>query len=126
MIAPVCPFAAVEHGKYRHVGYTCVFNILDYTCLSFPCKVTVDSELDVLDSDDQKAPLSETDKLIRDECMSLTLCPIIQVRVSVLKLVCLDDPTAIHGMPVNLQLVGRRLEEEKVLMMGRVVRSALE
>lgn len=29
-------------------------------------------------------------------------------------------------MPVNLQLVGRRLEEEKVLMMGRVVRGALE
>ena len=125
MIAPVCPFAAVEHGKYRHVGYTCVFNILDYTCLSFPCNVTVDSELDVLDSDDQKAPLSETDRLIRDECMSFNIMSYYPGQSQRAKVDCLDNPTAIHGMPVNLQLVGRRLEEEKVLMMGRVVRSAL-
>jgi amidase len=33
----------------------------------------------------------------------------------------LDNAAAIHGMPVSLQLVGRRLEEEKVLMMGEVI-----
>lgn len=69
VLAPVCPFAAVEHTKYRHVGYTCVFNILDYACLSFPCNVAADKTVDVPRAEDQKRPLSETDELIRKECM---------------------------------------------------------
>jgi amidase len=36
-----------------------------------------------------------------------------------------DNEEAVHDMPVNLQLVGRRLEEEKVLMMTEVVLEAL-
>jgi amidase len=30
-----------------------------------------------------------------------------------------------HGLPISLQLVGRRLEEEKVLAMGQVVLDVL-
>lgn len=37
----------------------------------------------------------------------------------------LDNAEAVDGMPVSLQLVGRRLEEEKVLMMTNVVLQAL-
>lgn len=37
-----------------------------------------------------------------------------------------DNPAAVHGMPVSLQLVGRRLEEEKVLAMTRIVLQAVE
>lgn len=33
-----------------------------------------------------------------------------------------DDPHAVNGMPVGLQIIGRRLQEEKVLaMVGRVL-----
>ena len=37
-----------------------------------------------------------------------------------------DNPEVIHGMPINLQLVARRLEEEKVLAMTKMVVDALE
>jgi hypothetical protein len=36
-----------------------------------------------------------------------------------------DNEDAVHDMPVNLQLVGRRLEEEKVLMMTETILEAL-
>ena len=32
-----------------------------------------------------------------------------------------DNAEAVHGMPVSLQLVANRLEEEKVVAMARVV-----
>lgn len=35
------------------------------------------------------------------------------------------DPEAMHGMPVGVQIVGKRWEEEKVLAMMRVVDEAL-
>lgn len=101
IITPTCPFAAVEHTKFKHVGYTGVYNILDYSCLSFPCNVTVDQAVDVPVVNE--TPLSETDGLVQREY----------------------NPSAIHGMPVSLQLVGRRLEEEKVVMMGEVILQAL-
>lgn len=36
-----------------------------------------------------------------------------------------DNADAVDGMPINLQLVGRRLEEEKVLMMADVILQTL-
>jgi amidase len=36
----------------------------------------------------------------------------------------LDDPALLHGMPVNLQLIAQRLEEEKVLVMTETVLQA--
>ncbi|KMU88790.1 fatty-acid amide hydrolase 1 [Coccidioides immitis H538.4] len=92
---------SVEHGKFKHVGYTGVYNILDYSCLSFPCNVTVDQAIDIPRTDE--APLSDVDEQVQKEY----------------------NPSAIHGMPVSLQLVGRRLEEEKVIMMGQVILKAL-
>lgn len=37
-----------------------------------------------------------------------------------------DDATAVHGMPISLQLTGRRLQEEKVLAVTQRVLEALE
>jgi amidase len=36
-----------------------------------------------------------------------------------------DDAAAVHGMPVSLQLTGRRLQEEKVLAVTEKVLEAL-
>lgn len=75
-------------------------------------------------SQTQEAPLSDVDSLVQSECKFLnhesTAWNIITNRASVL-----DNPSVIHGMPVSLQLVGRRLEEEKVIMMGEVILEAL-
>ena len=37
----------------------------------------------------------------------------------------LYDTEAMHGMPVGIQIVGKRLEEEKVLAAGKVVEDIL-
>ncbi|EEH35611.2 acetamidase [Paracoccidioides lutzii Pb01] len=86
----------------RHVGYTGVYNILDYSCLSFPCGVHVDATVDVPAVDEVE--LSIIDGEVQKEY----------------------NPAVVHGQPVSLQLVGRRLEEEKVAMMGEVISKALQ
>jgi len=37
-----------------------------------------------------------------------------------------DDPEVFHGMPIGLQIMGRRLEEEKVLAVAEEVRRCVE
>ncbi|OCK82283.1 fatty-acid amide hydrolase [Lepidopterella palustris CBS 459.81] len=101
ILCPTTPYSSVEHGKFKHIGYTGVFNIVDYSAVSFPCGITVDENIDVVTS--THAPLSDLDKEIQSEY----------------------DKHAVHGMPVSLQLVARRLEEEKVLQMARTILQAL-
>ena len=48
---PTTPYASVEHGNFNHIGYTGVFNILDYSVVSFPCGVTAHRDLDKLSKD---------------------------------------------------------------------------
>ncbi|KAI4747076.1 acetamidase [Aureobasidium sp. EXF-12298] len=101
ILCPTTPFASVEHGKFKHVGYTGVFNILDYSAVSFPCGIEADKQLDKAESGTK--PLSQVDAQIQAEY----------------------NAEAVHGMPVSLQLVANRLEEEKVLAMTRLVLEGL-
>ncbi|KAL1850107.1 hypothetical protein Plec18170_007205 [Paecilomyces lecythidis] len=101
ILGPTTPYSSVEHGKFAYVGYTGVFNILDYPAVSFPTGVKVDKTLDT--SYTEHKALSDTDAKVQNGY----------------------NAEAVDGMPVSLQLVGRRLEEEKVLMMTNVVLQAL-
>lgn len=120
IICPTAPYATVEHGKFKYVGYTCVYNCLDYAAVSFPSGIAVDKSLDELSAEDKSGePLSEIDKVTREDCESL--------RVKYLVFGCADlrktdNAEAIHGQPISLQIVARRLEEEKLLgMAGRIL-----
>ncbi|TQN63724.1 Acetamidase [Colletotrichum shisoi] len=99
ILCPTTPFASVRNGEYKHVGYTGVFNVLDYSCVSFPTGLSADESLDVL-LDSHGTPLGP-------DCEAV---------------IAQYDPSAVHGMPISLQLVARRLEEEKAIaMVGRVL-----
>lgn len=37
---PTTPYASVEHGDFKYVGYTGVYNVLDYSAVSFPTGFT--------------------------------------------------------------------------------------
>jgi len=100
VICPTTPYASVEHENFKYVGYTGVFNVLDYSVVSFPSGVTAHKDADKPLSVE---PLSE-------------LCGTVQG---------LYNEDSVHDMPISLQLVARRLEEEKVLMMTEVVLEAL-
>ncbi|GAB7346666.1 hypothetical protein MBLNU459_g1794t1 [Dothideomycetes sp. NU459] len=65
ILCPTTPFATVEHGKYKHVGYTGVFNIVDYAAISFPSGISADKELD--QAKPQGKPLSNVDEQIQKE-----------------------------------------------------------
>jgi amidase len=49
------------------VGYTGVYNVLDYAAMSFPTGVTADQATDMPQSETYQ-PLSELDKVIQSEC----------------------------------------------------------
>ncbi|OBT40009.1 hypothetical protein VE00_09405 [Pseudogymnoascus sp. WSF 3629] len=99
IIMAAAPYISAKHSKYTHAGYTGLFNLLDYSVAVFPCGVIGDREIDVRKAD-EPPELNEVDKATREEY----------------------DPNEIHGLPVGLQLIGRKLQEEKVLaMVGRVL-----
>ncbi|EHY60683.1 hypothetical protein HRR83_000452 [Exophiala dermatitidis] len=102
ILSPTTPFSTVEHEKYKHVAYTAIWNILDYSAVNFPSGVAVDKNQDTVPAD--FSPLSELDKEINSEY----------------------NPAAVDGMPVGLQIIGRRLEEEKTLEMTGAILDALK
>jgi amidase len=68
-------------------------------------------------------PLSELCTAVQGSCESLGRgkaysCSLLTKRDT-------DNEESVHDMPVSLQLVARRLEEEKVLMMTEVILEAL-
>jgi len=85
---------AIRHGdskrQWKSCGYTFLFNVLDYSAGVMPI-TRVDRKLDVLSS---------------------TFRPRNKIEVDAYKGYDADD---MHGLPVSVQIVGRRLEEEEVL-----------
>ena len=103
LIVPTAPYIAAKHGGQTHVGYTGLFNLLDYSAANFPSGVVGDREKDVYPKDLAEA-LNPLDEATRKAY----------------------DAEEIHGLPVGLQIVGRRVEEEKVLGMVKRVLEAVK
>ncbi|GAB1206875.1 hypothetical protein APSETT445_005578 [Aspergillus pseudonomiae] len=96
LLAPTTPHPAVPHRRLRWVGYTKIWNLLDYPAVTFPVdevRVAVDSV--------QKTyhPRNELDAWNWD----------------------LYDVKAMEGHPINVQVIGKKLNEEKVLGAATVI-----
>lgn len=94
--------------------YTGVYNVLDYSAVSFVTGIAADSAVDVAG---HREPFGDVDAKVQANCTfpEMTSSRVVADQGGP------DDPEAVHGLPVSLQLVGRRLEEEKVLAIaGRV------
>jgi amidase len=59
----------VPHGDFKYVGYTGVYNVVDYSAVSFPTGLTVDKEKDKPTSDTKAQ--SEYCQAARDSCRTL-------------------------------------------------------
>ncbi|KAJ8111195.1 hypothetical protein OPT61_g6159 [Boeremia exigua] len=46
ILCPTTPYASTKHGDFKYVGYTGVYNVVDYSAVSFPSGVTADKALD--------------------------------------------------------------------------------
>ncbi|KAI1075770.1 amidase [Whalleya microplaca] len=100
VLMPVMSHTAVPHRSCRWVGYTKIWNVLDYPALVVPAgKVT---------AIDREAPWDPTPRNAIDEWNSGLW------RQNKEKMIEL-------GLPVGIQVVGRKLEEEKVLAIGSVI-----
>ncbi|XXG95131.1 hypothetical protein Hte_001391 [Hypoxylon texense] len=100
VLMPPMPHTSVPHRSCRWVGYTKIWNVLDYTALVIPASK--------VSSVDKEAPWSHTPRNILDE-HNLALWN--QAGEKMVEL----------GLPVGVQIVGRKLEEEKVLAIGTII-----
>ena len=119
-ISPVNPAIAPRHGDYsqvRYFAYTVTANILDYSACTFPTGF-VDPVRDGPDDLDAMAdttghgipnPTCERDQAIREKYSS-----------------SLAAAEAYRGMPITLQVVCRRLEEEKVIAIVKMISNLLQ
>ncbi|UKZ71116.1 uncharacterized protein TrAtP1_012079 [Trichoderma atroviride] len=90
IICPVAPGVATKHNTAKYWTYTAVWNLLDYPALAFPVG-KVDKTIDV--KENRKRFMSDLEK----ENWKLY------------------RPELFHDMPVGLQMVGRRFDDEKVI-----------
>jgi len=113
-LTPVNPAVAPQHGHYakgRYLGYTGTVNVLDFTACTVPIGF-VDTTLhqadqsETLDAQNQDIPgvQSELDQYIRS----------------------IYDAEKYKGLPVTVQVVGRRMEEEKVLGVAAMIEKLLK
>ncbi|KAJ5383795.1 Amidase [Penicillium concentricum] len=91
LFCPLAPHAAVIPNEYKAVGYTGFVNLLDYTSLAIPVTFA-DKKVDVQSSD---GSVNDSEDIEWDY-----------------------DAETYDGAPVGVQLVGRRLQEEKMLTLA--------
>jgi amidase len=96
IIAPITPTAAVLHDKFRYYGYASVVNLLDLTSVVVPVTFA-DKNLDA--KLEGYSALNEEDARVQSEY----------------------DPQAYHGAPVGIQVIGRRLSEERTLAIAEEI-----
>lgn len=102
VIAPTYVGTAPKPSEVKYWGYTSLWNILDYTCVTFPSGVFGDKSIDVKDESYQ--PRNEYEEYEYG----------------------IYDPEASDGMPVGLTLTGRRYTEEEALKAGKVIADILK
>ncbi|EJD03787.1 amidase [Fomitiporia mediterranea MF3/22] len=96
IIAPVAPTLAPRHGETKWWGYTSYWNLADYPAAVFPVGYCKSNSKEV----DIRATLPDSQRNTTGKVDS-------------------------DGLPVCLQLIGRRLNEERVLGMLNVIDDAL-
>ncbi|KAI5861637.1 amidase signature domain-containing protein, partial [Durotheca rogersii] len=100
LILPVWPSAATIPGSPGYGGYIGPANVLDHCTLVIPV-TRADKFIDIVD--EAYEPANETDKSIWESY----------------------DPDTYHGAPAAIQVQCQRLEEEKLLGIGKVIVKAL-
>ena len=105
ILCPGAPTLAPPHDTSRHWGYTSMFNVLDWPGVTFPVNKPTEEEMLRAEAEwSGRNVRSEVEKYVHDTW----------------------SREVFAGAPVGLQLVGRRLEEEKLLEDAWLVERALK
>lgn len=90
------PHTAVPFDKYTYLGFTGLFNLIDWPATALPLGTFVDKSVDLKVPVE---PLNDLDSQIQS----------------------LYDPATFHGLPLNVHLIGRRFDDEKLLAISELV-----
>jgi amidase len=96
IISPLAPFPAARRKGYTYYGYSVWVNLLDYTSVVVPV-TNVDKNIDK--KNENFKAFDDVDQKTQDTY----------------------DPEIYDGAHVSIQLVGRRLQEEKMLALAKYV-----
>ncbi|KAK4569935.1 hypothetical protein LTR86_002905 [Recurvomyces mirabilis] len=105
LLTPTMPHSAVPHRSCKWVGYTKIWNFLDYTACVLPFG-KVDKSVDV-----SKTSPAVSEYVGRNELDRWNWA--------------LYDAEEMDGLPLSVQIVGQKLEEEKMLGVAKVVEEIL-
>ncbi|KAH0429879.1 amidase [Colletotrichum camelliae] len=100
LLIPPMPHSAVPHAGCRWVGYTKVWNFLDYPALVIRGGKVSQEDLSEQWTHETRGPEDEWNKKLWEDN---------------------GKEMANLGLPVGLQIVGRKLEEETVLAAGKII-----
>jgi amidase len=100
LLTPVMPHSAVLHRKCCWVGYTKVFNFVDYPAVVIPAgQVSKELDSEAASNMDQYRPRNPLDEWNWN----------------------LFDVDTMDGMPIGVQIVARRLHEERALGAAKAI-----
>lgn len=104
LLTPVMPHSAVPHRKCRWVGYTKIFNFVDYPAVVIPAgQVSKELDSEAAQSMGSYQPRNALDEWNWN----------------------LFDAESMDGMPIGVQIVSRRLQEEKALGAAKAIDDVL-
>lgn len=120
LISPVMSHAAVPHRKTgKWVGYTKIWNFLDYTAMSFPFARFSGDPTEVGDSSSEQILVAATRARAEFQQLYVPRNDLDEWNQQQY------DPEAMHDLPIGVQIIGRRFEEEKVLGVATVLEKLL-
>ncbi|CEL10198.1 hypothetical protein ASPCAL13322 [Aspergillus calidoustus] len=95
------PHTAVPFDKYTYLGFTGLFNLIDWPDMALPLNMFADK---AIDKKVPIAPFNDLDAEIQN----------------------LYDGDSFHGLPLAVHLIGRRFEDEKLLAVSEVVHDIIK
>jgi amidase len=95
------PHTAVPFDKYTYLGFTGLFNLIDWPAMALPLNMFADK---AIDRKVPIAPFNDLDAEIQN----------------------LYDGDSFHGLPLAVHLIGRRFEDEKLLAVSEVVHDIIK
>lgn len=102
VLAPIYPSVAGPHGATRYWGYTAIWNLLQYPAVAMPASKLV-GDASAAELKEEYVPKNELEKHYWE-------------------IYSADDA---EGLPIGVQVVGKRYHERMVLQAARVIEKAL-
>lgn len=123
VVQPVAPYVAGHQNDFQYYSYSAIANVLDVPAAAFPVSSGF-SLTELANAVEANTPaLSEEDERVRTNC---GLESSLNISVNSLTHEFSDRPHDSKDMPVGLQVLGRRLQEEAVLAMTQAIWEALQ